>query len=105
MLIIISNCKLSEKLGSYETTHPKCVCVSECVSVRLSVRPSVRPSVFYHLDHWRDQNEMFRCRKHHPLNHYYILKTYCLYVNVSFIYEKLSSCLILVADIHTYFSQ
>ena len=73
----------------------KYVCVSVCVSVC--------PSVFYlQVNHWRDRNEIFSDRRHHPLDDYYILETYCYYVNFKVMYEKLSSHLILVTHIHTY---
>ena len=90
LIIIISNCERSDQFGSYETTPSKiCLCVCMCV---LSVCPSVRPSVFYLLlDHWRDRNETFRGRRHQPLDGFYILKTYCCYVNFIIICEKLSS--------------
>ena len=67
---------------------------------------SVRPYVFYLLlDHWRDRNETFMVRRHKALDCYYILKTFCYWVNFKVIWEKLSHCLILVAHIHTYLSQ
>ena len=47
-------------------------------------------SVFYLLlDHWRDRNEIFRGCRHQPLDSYYILRTYCYYLNFKVICEKL----------------
>ena len=63
-------------------------------------------SIFYLLlDHWRDRNEIFRDRRHQPLDGYYILKTYCYYVNLKVICEKPVSRLIMVAHIYTYLAQ
>ena len=57
------------------------------------------------LDHWRDQNEIFRDSRHQFLDGYYILKTYCYYVIFKVICEKPVSRLILVAHMHTYLAQ
>ena len=85
IIIIISNSERSEQIGSCKTIPSKIylyVCLSVrpfvCLSVCLSVRLFVRPFVFYLLLHlWMDQNEIIRDRRHHPLDGYYILKTYC----------------------------
>ena len=58
-----------------------CVCLSVC---------------YFLLDHWRDRNEIFRGRRHHALEGYYISKT-CYYVTFKVICEKLSSRKILVS--------
>ena len=74
------------------------MCLYVCLSVCLSV--------FYLLDHWRDRNETFRGCRHQPLNGYYVLETYCCYVNFKVICEKKTvSRLMLVAHIHIYPAQ
>ena len=105
-LVLFQTASEARSLEVMKRSHPKFVCVSICVYVCLSVCPSVRPSVLYLLlDHWRNRNEIFRGRRPQPLDSYYIVKTYCYYVNFKVICEKPVSCLILVAHIHTYLAQ
>ena len=98
-LSIISNCERRNQFGSYEKTQSKiCLCLYVCLSVCLSVCPSVFNLL---LDYWRDRNETFRSRRHQTLDGYYIIKTYCYYVNSKVICIKPVFPLILVAHIHT----
>ena len=100
-LVLFQTASEATSLEVSKRPNPKFVCVSVCMCVCLSVCLSV----FYLLDHWRDRNEIFRSCRHQPLDNYYILKTYCYYLDFKVICENPVSRLILVTHIHTYVAQ